>query len=125
MSFLPPKWDVTQAHYSIDMTEDYKKDTDKYLVIVKDTHGGTSFLDSDALHNTTDALITLLIDEGKVNKWFSKLPSHDQLMKRVRHTFSSLAIDTNTHAVVSSVYMTPKLLTFQWTPVTVALEMPL
>lgn len=123
--FLQPIWDAKLGHYSIGITEEYMEKKENFLLIAKDTIGSTSFSDLDALHNATDHIVHVLIEEGSSNKWFSKLPSHEQLMKRIRHTFSKLAADTDTHAVLSCIYMTPKLLTLVWAPIVVAGPPPL
>ena len=116
MSFLAPKWDAKLSQYTINSTTEYTTDIDNFLTITKDSLGSTSFSDLDALHNATDSIVTCLLEEGSANNWFSKLPSHEQLMKRIRHTFSKLSVNTDTNAVLTSVYMTPKLLTLVWTP---------
>lgn len=116
MSFIAPKWDSVHAHYLIETTKEYRDNTDDHLLIARDTTGSTVFTDMDSVHNVTDDMIEELIAEGAKNKWFSKLPSHEQLMKRVRHTFSKLAADTDTRAILTVVLMTPKLLTLVWTP---------
>ena len=124
MSFLAPKWDAANGHYSIEMTNDFKANRNTYLLITKDSLGSTAFSNMDAVHNATDDIVRMLIDEGTENKWFSKLPSHEQLMKRVRHSFSRLAAESEKHVVLSGLYMTPKLLTFRWVPITVASDAP-
>lgn len=104
-----------QGHYSIEYSVD--ANSELVLAITKDTNGNTSFVDTDRLHNVTDDLLHKLIDEGAKNSWFSKLPSHEQLMKRVRHTFLRLAMSENeTCASLTRVLMTPKVLTLVWTP---------
>lgn len=124
MVFLAPKWDAKLSQYSIDITEEYKNDSTHFHEITKDSLGSTSFVDMDGVHNSTDEIVSILLQEGAANNWFSKLPSHEQLMKRIRHAFSTLALDTNTHAVLTCVYMTPKLLTLVWTPITVSQQAP-
>jgi hypothetical protein len=124
MSFLSPKWDASQGHYVINTSEELRASVEDHLPIAKDNVGSTVFTDVDALHEATDDLVNCLIDEGQKGKWFSKLPSHDQLMKRTRHTFSQLASDTDTCAVLTTVLMTPKLLTFVWMPLTVSPTAP-
>jgi len=120
MSFLSPKWDAAQSQYVIHTSDEYRAEVEDYLAIAKDNLGSTVFTDLEALHEVTDDLVNCLIEEGQKGKWFSKLPSHDQLMKRSRHTFSQLASDTDTSAVLMTVLMTPKLLTFVWKPLAVA-----
>ena len=124
MSFLSPKWDAAQGHYVINTSDALRAEVEHQLPIVKDVVGSTVFTDLDSLHDATDELVNCLIDEGQKGKWFSKLPSHDQLMKRTRHTFSQLAADTDTGAVLVTVLMTPKLLTFVWKPLTMSVVAP-
>jgi hypothetical protein len=114
--FLAPKWDAAQSHYVIETTEEFRGDHEDYLSVLRDSQGNTRFTDEDALHNLTDDMIDHLIEEGAANKWFSKLPSHEQLMKRTRHTFSRLATAEETAAVLTTVLMTPKQVTLVWTP---------
>jgi hypothetical protein len=114
--FLAPKWDATQSHYVIETTEEFRGDDEDYLSLLRDSQGNTRFTDEDALHNLTDDMIDHLIEEGAANKWFSKLPSHEQLMKRTRHTFSRLAAAEETVSVLTTVLMTPKQVTLVWTP---------
>lgn len=114
--FLAPKWDAAQSYYVIDTTEEFRGDREDYLSVVRDSLGNTRFTDEDALHNLTDDMVEHLIEEGDSNKWFSKLPSHEQLMKRTRHTFSRLAIAEENAAVLTTVLMTPKQVTLVWTP---------
>ena len=114
MSFIPPVWDAANGHYIIQLTPSF---TDKMRVFVKkDTNGNTVFRDNDTLENYTDAVIHNLIDEGASGNWFSKLPSHDQLMKRVRHTFKNLAQDNENGAVLQTLFLTPKVVTLVWSP---------
>lgn len=117
--FVTPKWDPRQGHYIIEMMSDYTEDVENHLAISRDSLGSTIFTDADDLQNTTDHLINILIREGTKNKWFSKLPSQEQLMKRIRHTFVKLAVESDTVACLSSILMTPKILTFVWTPITI------
>jgi hypothetical protein len=114
--FLAPKWDAAQSHYVIDTTDEFRGDDEDYLSVLRDSQGNTRFTDEDALHNLTDDMIDHLIEEGAANKWFSKLPSHEQLMKRTRHTFSRLATAEETVSVLTTVLMTPKQVTLVWTP---------
>jgi hypothetical protein len=122
--FLQPKWDAAQSHYVIDTTEAARSEDEDYVSITKGAQGSTTFTDEDALYNITDDMVAGLIEEGGKNKWFSKLPSHEQLMKRVVHTFGKLASDTDTHAALNTVLMTPKQLTFLWMPLTPTVTVP-
>lgn len=116
MSFCTPKWDSSQNHYTIDTTDEFRS-SGKYLISVKkDSHGNTGFADEEEVHDCTDSLIQLLITEGAQNSWFSKLPSHEQLMKRVRHSFAKLALANESVASLLRILMTPKLLTLVWMP---------
>uniref|UniRef100_A0A6C0DJU8 Uncharacterized protein n=1 Tax=viral metagenome TaxID=1070528 RepID=A0A6C0DJU8_9ZZZZ len=118
MSFVPPSWDAVNGHYVINLVPAL---TDKMRVfIMKDTNGSTVFKDNDAVENYTDAIINNLIDEGASGNWFAKLPSHDQLLKRVKHSFSSLAQDTENAAALTTLLLTPKVVTLLWTPTYVA-----
>lgn len=112
--FLTPKWDAIQGYYSIEVT-----DTDISVLITRNHMGSTVFPDLDGLHNSTDEILHALIREGEANNWFSKLPSHEQLMKRVKHTFAKLATGSDNRAILSVIQMTPKQLTLVWSPITV------
>ena len=117
MSFLAPTWDATNSHYVIEPTDALRASS--RVEICRNVTGSTVFKDDDAVHDVTSEMIHDLIDEGANNKWFSKLPSHEQLMKRVKHTFISLATDDNNAAILNVVLMTSKALTIVWTPVIV------
>ena len=117
MSFITPKWDTTQNNYVIDLTQSLQKSSQ--VPAGKDTSGSIVFLDSDRVHDTTVEVLHTLIDEGEKNKWFTKLPSHEQLMKRVKHSFSNLGSPETNAAFLERLLMTPKLITFLWTPTTV------
>jgi len=118
MSFVPPSWDAANGHYVINLLPAF---TDKVRVFIKkDTNGSTVFNDNDTLENYTDTVIHNLIDEGASGNWFAKLPSHDQLMKRVRHSFRTLAQDTDNSASLVTLLLTPKVVTFVWSPMFVA-----
>jgi len=118
MSFVPPSWDPANGHYVINLLPAF---TDKVRVFIKkDMNGSTVFNDNDALENYTDTVIHNLIDEGASGNWFAKLPSHDQLVKRVRHSFKALAQDTDNAASLVTLLLTPKVVTFVWSPLFVA-----
>jgi hypothetical protein len=68
------------------------------------------------VENVTDSIVHNLIEEGAAGKWFTKLPSHDQLMKRVRHTFLRLAQESENAAVLNTLLLTPKQITLVWNP---------
>ena len=117
MSFLSPKWDASQEQYVIETSKLFKNNTSMALLLAQDNRGNTVFSDLDALHNVTDSVVNSLIHEGANQKWFSKLPSHEQLMKRVRHTFSKLVVNGATMSgELTAILMTPKQLTFVWSP---------
>ena len=98
------------------MTDEFRS-SGKYMIsLKKDTNGSTSFADEEEVNDSTDSLIQILITEGSQNSWFSKLPSHEQLMKRVRHSFGKLALPNETVASLHRVLMTPKILTLIWVP---------
>jgi len=114
MSFNPPTWDANNSQYVIKLLPAASSET--LVQIKKDSTGSTTFNSHDDVENKTDAVIHNLIDEGASGNWFTKLPSHDQLMKRVRHTFSNLARETDNSAVLSILLLTPKQVTLVWTP---------
>lgn len=114
MSFVPPSWDAANGHYVINLLPAF---ADKVrAVIKKDTNGSTVFNDNDAVENFTDMVINNLIDEGSSGNWFAKLPSSEQLVKRVRHSFKSLAQDSDNSASLTTLLLTPKVVTFLWIP---------
>jgi len=118
MSFVPPSWDAANGHYVINLLPAF---ADKVRTVIKrDTNGSTVFNDNDAVENFTDMVINNLIDEGSSGNWFAKLPSRDQLVKRVRHSFKSLAQDSDNSASLSTLLLTPKVVTFLWTPTFIA-----
>jgi hypothetical protein len=114
MTFNPPVWDQTNSHYVINLLPVVYEHTQ--VLIKKDTNGSTTFNDLDAVENVTDTIIHKLIDEGASGNWFTKLPSHDQLMKRVRHTFLRLAKENENAAVLNTLLLTPKQITLVWNP---------
>ena len=117
MSFITPKWDSVNSHYIIDVSPTLRDST--HVDVTRDVVGSTVFSDTDAVNQVASEVLATLISEGDANKWFTKLPSHAQLMKRVSHTFSSLASALNNMAFIQTILMTPKTLTFVWTPTTV------
>ena len=117
MAFVSPKWDSAQNHYSIETTSDLR--ATMRSAINRNNVGSTVFSDTDDVHDRTVEVLHSLISEGSQNKWFTKLPSHEQLLKRVRHTFSSLGDSENNMAFLQTLLMTPKQLTLVWTPITV------
>jgi len=122
MSFVLPRWDASESQYVIDTSQTLKAKS--RLSIGLNSSGSTIFLDEDKLHNTTVEALHDLISEGDVNKWFTKLPSHEQLMKRHSHRFNSLADMDKNVAFLESILMTPKTLTLVWSLMTVKPEAP-
>lgn len=116
MSFVPPVWESANSHYVIQVSP--AKSESMRMSMNKDTNGNMIFNDLDGVENVTDSLIHDLIQEGSEGNWFSKLPTHEQLMKRVRHTFGSLADNANNSALLTTILLTPKQLTFVWKPET-------
>ena len=114
MSFVPPTWDASNSHYIINLLPAASENT--RVLIKKDTNGSTVFSDQDAVENITDTIIHNLITDGASGNWFSKLPSHEQLIKRVRHTFKSLAQGSENSATVNTLLLTPKQVTLVWEP---------
>jgi hypothetical protein len=114
MTFNPPTWDSSNNHYIINLLPAIYEKTQ--VLIKKDTNGSTVFTDLDVVENITDAIINNLIEDGSAGNWFSKLPSHEQLMKRVRHTFKRLAQDSENAAVLNTLFLTPKQITLVWNP---------
>jgi hypothetical protein len=108
-----------ESQYKLAVTEDYAKSlaANTSVNLKRDSAGSYTFSNQDQLLEVTSALLHSLLKEGSENNWFSKLPSHEQLLKRVKHTFLSLPEPNQTLAYVSCVYMNPKVLTLQWTPV--------
>lgn len=114
MTFNPPIWNSSNSHYIINLLPAIYEKTQ--VLIKKDTTGSTVFSDPDEVENITDKIINNLIEDGATGNWFSKLPSHEQLMKRVRHTFKRLAQDSENTAVVNTLLLTPKQITLVWNP---------
>jgi hypothetical protein len=122
MSFVTPVWSSSDNHYVIGIVPAFSFSLN--APVIKDSNGNTVFNDMDNLESLTDMIIHGLIEEGNEGKWFTKLPSHDQLMKRVRHTFKSLASDSDNMANPTTLLLTPKQVTIVWTPTTVKKETP-
>ena len=91
MSFVAPVWDSANGRYIILLHPSFSDKTLTFLT--KDNNGSTVFKENGVVENFTDDVIHKLIDEGASNNWFAKLPSHEQLVKRVRHSFKRLASD--------------------------------
>lgn len=118
MAFVTPKWNANNQNYVIDTTPQLRQL--HRADIGRDTaSGSTVFNDENNIHDIAVEVIHRLIEEGEANKWFTKLPSHEQMMKRLRHTFSTLATAENNAAFIQSILMNPKTLTLVWMPTTV------
>jgi len=113
--FVAPVWNAAESYYDIQLTEELKNTT--RLTIAHSSSGSTIFSSNESLEKVAHDLVTVLLREGEENKWFSKLPTHASLMKRVNHTFKSLATSTQKHAVVTAIRMTPKTLMLVWLPI--------
>lgn len=111
-AFQAPTWTASQQAYQIVVRPWYLEKCVSPLV--QDSTGNTVFDDMDGVHNITDETVHRLIQEGDQNKWFAKLPNHEQLMKRVRHTFTNLPSSAHTVAVLTTLWLTPKQVTFVW-----------
>jgi hypothetical protein len=123
MSFVSPRWDAKDAHYIIDTTPSLKLSS-RLSIGLSSSNGSTVFLNDDAVHNMTADVLHTLISEGSENKWFTKLPSHEQLLKRHQHRFSSLADREKNFAFLDYILMTPKTLTLVWSLITVKPQAP-
>ena len=121
MAFITPKWNASEQNYIIETTPQLRE-SHRVEVGHETSSGSTIFKDENDVHDMTVEVIHSLIDEGEKNKWFTKLPSHEQMMKRLRHTFLTLATSENNTAFMHSVLMTPKALTLVWMPTTVKKE---
>ena len=114
MSFVTPSWDSSNNHYCIEFVQEFGNSM--MVSITKDANGNTTFSDNDKLENFTDMIIHRLIEDGNEGKWFTKLPSHEQLVKRLRHTFKALADSTHNMAYPSTLFLTSKQVTVVWVP---------
>jgi hypothetical protein len=114
--FVAPVWNSTDNHYVLDITAEYKNDTT--VEIQLSNSRSTIFSNTDDVTEKTNRVIGHLIKEGEENKWFSKLPTHANLMKRVSNTFNNLANTEQQHAFLLKVLMSPKTLVFIWEPFT-------
>jgi hypothetical protein len=117
--FLSPNWDSNNSQYVIEVNSGFPL-AETRVQINKDTNGSTVFTNLDSVENVTDNVIHTLIEEGNQGNWFTKLPSHDQLVKRVRHTFRRLSQDPENASSLHSILLTPKQLTLVWEPYTFA-----
>lgn len=117
MSFVAPVWDSANGHYVIELLPAFSNNSLAFLT--RDANGSTVFKENDVVENCTDQVVRNLIEEGARNNWFAKLPSHDQLVKRVRHSFKRLASNDENACNLKALLLTPKVVTFVWDPMTV------
>lgn len=122
MAFVAPVWNAEHSHYVISLVSEFASENN--VPIGRDNAGNTGFTDNDVVLNVTDNILHALINDGDKYKWFSKLPSHEQLMKRVKHSFQSLATQEHNAARPVTLLLTPKQITFVWNPVKVASAVP-
>jgi hypothetical protein len=112
-TFTTPEWIAADSHYQIKLEESFIQST---IVELAKDKGAIVFGDIDKQYEITVEILHRLIREGTEHKWFSKLPTHEQLLKRVKHNFSDLPHDDQIIAVLKVLYLTPKSITFLWTP---------
>ena len=112
-TFTTPEWIAADSHYQINLEESFIQST---IVELTKEKGAIVFGDIDKQYEITVEILHRLIREGTEQKWFSKLPTHEQLLKRVKHNFSDLPHDDQIIAVLKVLYLTPKSITFLWTP---------
>jgi hypothetical protein len=110
--FQAPVWDSSSSEYILQILNEFSEDA----VVEITNEGGTQFKDQDEVLNVTDDLVAALISEGAEKKWFAKLPSQEQLMKKVRHTFTALATADQGVARPATLRMNPKAVTIVWLP---------
>jgi hypothetical protein len=114
MFFVTPVWNSADNNYAIELTPDFSESM--LAPIIRDCDGNTVFTDDNKLESLTDMIIHRLIEDGNEGRWFTKLPSHEQLMKRVRHTFKNLATVSDNVANPTTLFLTPKQVTVVWVP---------
>lgn len=110
--FEAPVWDSHTSEYVLKVKNDFAEDS---LVKIA-SQGSTQFIDQDEVLNITDDLIAALITEGSEKKWFAKLPTQEQLLKKVRHTFATLATAEQNMAKPIILRLNPKTVTIVWQP---------
>lgn len=115
--FRAPIWSAPTQAYHLGVEPSFVEQSS--VDLASDSTGGVTFSDQDKVLNITTNALHALIDEGNTHQWFAKLPSHEMLMKRVRHTFSTLPTASHNKALLASVWMTPKQISFVWRPETV------
>lgn len=122
-TFRAPVWSAPTQAYHLGIEPGFVSQS--AVELASDSTGGVTFKDTDAVLNITTNAIHALIEEGTANQWFAKLPSHEMLIKRVRHTFSVLPTSVHNRASLASVWMTPKQVSFVWRPETIEVAPPL
>ena len=95
--FTAPEWMSNESQYKLTVTEDYARSlaANTSVGLKRDSAGSYTFSNQDQLLEVTSALLHSLL----------------------KHTFLCLPEPNQTLAFVSCVYMNPKVLTLQWTPV--------
>ena len=120
--FSTPTWAAQQQAYQIQVVETFAKDN--LVPLTRDTTGSVTFADQDNLLDAVDTVLHALISEGEKNKWFAKLPTHEQLMKRTKHTFSTLPTEDQNTGCLITLWLTPKQVTLVWRPETTTSPAP-
>ena len=114
LSFEAPVWESQTLEYRLQLKEAFANE----LYVRIQSQPSTGFHDEDEVLNITDDIIATLIENGEKQKWFAKMPTQEQLMKKVRHTFSALATADNNVAKPVLLRMNPKTVTIVWRPET-------
>jgi len=116
--FTAPEWISSESQYKLTVSKAYSESAVSRANLKRDSSASLTFENDEQVLEVVSALLHILLKEGGDNHWFAKLPSHEQLMKRVKHLFSNMPQSSEeSQAYVSSVYMNPKVLTLVWTPV--------
>jgi hypothetical protein len=110
--YEPPVWESQTSEYVLKIHEDFAEEA---IVRLPDIGTG-KFQETDEVLNVTDDLIAALISEGAEKKWFAKLPTQEQLLKKVRHTFATLATADQNVARPRILRLNPKTVTIVWQP---------
>jgi hypothetical protein len=116
--FTAPEWISSESQYKLTVSKAYSESALSRANLKRDSSASLTFENEEQVLEVVSALLHILLKEGGDNHWFAKLPSHEQLIKRVKHLFSNMPKGTEeSQAYVSSVFMNPKVLTLVWTPV--------
>jgi hypothetical protein len=110
--YEPPVWESQTSEYVLKIHEEFAKDA---IARIPD-YGTAKFQETDEVLNITDDLIAALISEGAEKKWFAKLPTQEQLLKKVSHTFATLATADQNAARPVLLRLNPKKVTIVWQP---------